>query len=83
LRSAQAHALPQRHAGPHAQADCAAVFWQPQLQLVPGQGLQPQGRVVVSFMSFSRSELRSKCELNLLRAWGRALNERAIRNVQQ
>jgi hypothetical protein len=50
------HALPQRHCGAHVQACCAgaAPFWQPQRQLGPGQGLQPQGIVFVSFMSVLR-----------------------------
>ena len=51
---AQPQAAPQPHFVPQAQADCATGFWQPQLQVDPGQLLQPQLLLFASFMMFLR-----------------------------
>ena len=46
----QAQEAPQPHRGPQAQAGCSTAFWQPQLQVAPGQLVQRQGLGFVSFM---------------------------------
>jgi hypothetical protein len=49
----QAHASPQPQLGPQAQTVVVTVLWQPQVQLAPGHGLQPQSLSFASFLRFS------------------------------
>ncbi|HEV2608710.1 MAG TPA: hypothetical protein VGU61_00470, partial [Noviherbaspirillum sp.] len=53
----QAHAGPHWHCGPQAQvafcaACCVGGFWQPQVQLRPGQLMQLHGVWLVAFIMF-------------------------------